>query len=114
MYAIVKDGHRYLDATTAAKEIGIQNLVSLREGASKSELWSAYLKSTDSSTSASPHVFALQVTMVWPLTRPQNLINLGESLVYACRLPDHVLQIDRTVTLALAHSMWLDVCMQGK
>ena len=114
MYAIVKDGERYPDATTAARVIGIQNLVSLREGASKSELWDAYLKSTESSTSASQHVFALPVTMVWPLARPHNLINLGEALVYAHRLPDHFLQIDKTVTLALAHSMWSDVFILGK
>ena len=114
MYAIVKDGERYPDATTAARVIGIQNLVSLREGASKSELWDAYLKSTESSTSASQHVFALPVTMVWPLARPHNLINLGEALVYAHRLPEHFLQIDKTVTLALAHSMWSDVFILGK
>ena len=108
MYAIVRDGRRYPDAVTAAKQIGIHNLVSLHEGASRSkaDLWNAYLKATDPSKSASPHVFALPVTLVLPLARPQNLINLGEALVFACHLPEHLLHINTSKTLALVHSLW--------
>jgi hypothetical protein len=48
------------------------------------------------------------------LTRPQNLINLGEALVYACRLPDPFLHIDKSMMLALAHSLWSDVFVDGR
>ena len=114
MYAVVRDRYRYPDAVAAAKQIGIHNLVSLQEGAPSAALWGAYLKATDPSRSASPHVFALPVTLVWPLVRPQNLINLGEALVFACRLPDQFLHINTSKMLALAHSLWSDVFVHGK
>ena len=114
MHAVVRDRHRYPDAVAAAKQIGIHNLVSLHEGAPPAALWDAYLKATDPSRSASPHVFALPVTLVWPLVRPQNLINLGEALVFACHLPEHFLHINTSKTLALAHSLWSDIFVDGK
>ena len=64
MYTLLRDRYRYPDSVAAAKQIGIRNLVSLQEGVSTVDLWGAYLKATDQDKSASPHVFALPVTLV--------------------------------------------------
>ena len=86
MFAVLHDGQRYESALHAADDIGIRNLVKLGDGASQKEFYHAYNQATASEERACTQVFALPVTLLYPLPKVETLMSLANTLIYAFKL----------------------------
>ena len=106
MFAVLHGGERYESALHAAEDIGIRRLVKLGVGASEQELYHAYNQATASKERACDQVFALPVTLLYPLPKVETLVSLANTLIYAFKLPGNFLRVKPVDSLKLAHSMF--------
>jgi hypothetical protein len=106
MFAVLHDGERYESALHAAEDIGIRRLVKLGVGASEQELYHAYNQATASKERACDQVFALPVTLLYPLPKVETLVSLANTLIYAFKLPENFLRVKPVDSLKLAHAMF--------
>ena len=76
------------------------------DGASEKDLNHAYNQATTSEERACIQVFALRVTLLYPLPKVETLMSLANTLIYAFKLPENFLRVKPVDSLKLAHSMF--------
>ena len=75
----------------------------LGDGASQKELYDAYNQATASEERACIQVFALRVTLLYPLPKVETLMSLANTLIYAFKLPENFVRVKPIDSLKLTH-----------